>query len=69
MGTAQSETVAIRETSVVAVPSQGPIAPTEIERRRALYKRVIARRARMEPLGVSASELIRQVRDEVDDAE
>jgi hypothetical protein len=43
-----------------------PPTPEEIERRRVLFARVMALRDEIGPIGISTSELIRQVREEAD---
>ena len=50
----------------ITVPPNVPPTPEEIERRRELFKRVMALREEIGPIGISTAELIREVRNEAD---
>jgi hypothetical protein len=46
----------------LTLPDLSPPSPEEIERRRVLFERMIERRNRMQPLGVSVEDLIHELR-------
>lgn len=46
----------------IVLPPDEPVTPEEIERRQALFARVIARREAMDPIGISADDLIHELR-------
>lgn len=48
----------------IVVPRPRRPSPKEIERRRAIYDHLMRLRQQMKPMDISASELIRQVREE-----
>lgn len=49
------------------LPPAEPPAPEEIERRRALFARVMELREKIGPIGIPADDLIHEVRGETDD--
>jgi hypothetical protein len=62
-----SPTIAFHEP--LEIPPSEPVSQEEIERRRDLFAQVMARRATIGLIGISAEELIHQVRDETDGSE
>ena len=50
----------------IKLPEFPPVTPEEIERRRALFARMIARREKIGPIGIRADDLVHQVRIEAD---
>ena len=50
----------------IKLPPFKPVTPEEIERRRARFARMIARRERIGPIGIRADDLVHQVRVEAD---
>jgi excisionase family DNA binding protein len=61
--------VRVREADVRALGRrQGPepVTAEEIERRRQIVERMLARRAKMKPLGITTTELVRKGREELE---
>ncbi|HKG27241.1 MAG TPA: hypothetical protein VKB09_16435 [Thermomicrobiales bacterium] len=50
----------------IELPPIPPPTPEELERRRVLVDQILARRDRIGPIGISVTDLIREVRDEAD---
>ena len=46
----------------IKLPEFPPVTPEEIERRRALFDRMIARREKIGPIGVPVEDLIHELR-------
>lgn len=53
----------------ISIPPIEPVTQAEIERRRALFDKVMALREKIGPIGISADELIWQARNEDDAAD
>ena len=54
--------------SRIKIPPRVPVTPEEIKRRRKLFDEGMRLRQTMPPLGFDAAELVRQLRDELDDS-
>jgi hypothetical protein len=50
----------------IKIPPLPPPSPEVLERRREAVDRILARRDQIGPIGISTSDLIREVRDEAD---
>ena len=60
---------AVQATSTVIIPPFKSASPEELDRRKALRKQAALLRELMPPLGMTTSELIRQVRDDAETSE
>jgi hypothetical protein len=56
----------IEDAHRISLPHLPPATPEEIERRRALFNEAVAFRERIGPIGISAAELVREVREEAE---
>ena len=52
------------ESIEIELPDNEPITTEELARRSEVVERILRRRSRMKPLGTTAGELVREVRDQ-----
>jgi hypothetical protein len=55
-----------RRLPEVKLPPVRPVSEKELARRRKIVDRILARRERIGPIGISADELVREARREAD---